>query len=257
MRPESAFLTNNTTGSYLVNIKRWLFGHRLCSVKQSRQGLSFVKDMVGGILQLLHAAAERLSLRALDTESPARVTQDLSDLLVHSRSLMHNAMPCCNCRPASRHGLRPASHLAPETDSDAPHHTESGHWKHDTASASQHPAGFSAVDRQQPVDAADRQQDTSHTEAHRGAKLMAGRQEEVAGQTQGQGQSGESGQGQSEETGQGQSEESGQGEMLLVEAAALGAASPGAVVRVPTSTVLSQADQIALRYQHQARHFLN
>lgn len=166
---------------------------------------------------------------------------------------MHNAMPCCNCRPASRHGLHPASHLAPETDSDAPHHTESGHWKHDTASASQHPAGFSAVDRQQPVDAADRQQDTSDTEAHRDAKLMAGKQEEVAGQTQGQNQ----GQGQSEEVGQGLSEELGQGEMLLVEAAALGAASPGAVVRVPTSTMLSQADQIALRYQHQARHVLN
>ncbi|DBB04488.1 TPA: hypothetical protein ACH3X1_012586 [Trebouxia sp. C0004] len=42
------------------------------------------------------------------------------------------------------------------------------------------------------------------------------------------------------------------GMMPLVEAAALGASSPGAVVRVPTSTTLSQADQIALRYQHQA-----
>ncbi len=42
------------------------------------------------------------------------------------------------------------------------------------------------------------------------------------------------------------------GTMPLVEAAALGASSPGAVVRVPTSTTLSQADQIALRYQHQA-----
>lgn len=52
--------------------------------------------------------------------------------------------------------------------------------------------------------------------------------------------------------GQSQNEDAGQGQMLLVEAAALGAASPGAVVRVPTSTVLSQADQIALRYQHQA-----
>ena len=41
--------------------------------------------------------------------------------------------------------------------------------------------------------------------------------------------------------------------MSLVEAAALAASSPGAVVRVPTSTVLSQADQIALRYQHQVR----
>lgn len=39
--------------------------------------------------------------------------------------------------------------------------------------------------------------------------------------------------------------------MSLVEAAALAASSPGAVVRVPTSTTLSQADQIALRYQHQ------
>lgn len=38
----------------------------------------------------------------------------------------------------------------------------------------------------------------------------------------------------------------------LVEAAALGASALGAVVRVPTSTALSQADQIALRYQHQA-----
>lgn len=44
-----------------------------------------------------------------------------------------------------------------------------------------------------------------------------------------------------------------EGETLpLVEAAALGASAPGAVVRVPTSTGLSQADQIALRYQHQA-----
>lgn len=42
------------------------------------------------------------------------------------------------------------------------------------------------------------------------------------------------------------------GTMPLVEAAALGASSPGAVVRVPTTTTLSQADQIALRYQHQA-----
>ena len=41
--------------------------------------------------------------------------------------------------------------------------------------------------------------------------------------------------------------------MSLVEAAALAASSPGAVVRVPTSTTLSQADQIALRYQHQVR----
>ncbi len=44
----------------------------------------------------------------------------------------------------------------------------------------------------------------------------------------------------------------GSGTMPLVEAAALGASSPGAVVRVPTSTALSQADQIALRYQYQA-----
>ncbi|KAL0018450.1 hypothetical protein WJX77_012272 [Trebouxia sp. C0004] len=43
------------------------------------------------------------------------------------------------------------------------------------------------------------------------------------------------------------------GMMPLVEAAALGASSPGAVVRVPTSTTLSQADQIALRYQHQVQ----
>ena len=43
--------------------------------------------------------------------------------------------------------------------------------------------------------------------------------------------------------------------MPLVEAAALGANSPGAVVHVPTSTVLSQADQIALRYQHQVSPF--
>lgn len=42
------------------------------------------------------------------------------------------------------------------------------------------------------------------------------------------------------------------GTMPLVEAAALGASLPGAVVRVPNSTTLSQADQIALRYQHQA-----
>ena len=49
-----------------------------------------------------------------------------------------------------------------------------------------------------------------------------------------------------------QEEEGMQGQMLVVEAAALGASSPGAVVRVPTSTVLSQADHIALRYQHQA-----
>ena len=41
--------------------------------------------------------------------------------------------------------------------------------------------------------------------------------------------------------------------MSLVEAVALAASSPGAVVRVPTSTTLSQADQIALRYQHQVR----
>lgn len=41
--------------------------------------------------------------------------------------------------------------------------------------------------------------------------------------------------------------------MSLVEAAALAASSPGAVVHVPTSTALSQADQIALRYQHQVR----
>lgn len=39
--------------------------------------------------------------------------------------------------------------------------------------------------------------------------------------------------------------------MTLVEAAALAASSPGAIVRVPTSTTLSQADQIALRYQNQ------
>ena len=39
--------------------------------------------------------------------------------------------------------------------------------------------------------------------------------------------------------------------MTPVEAAALGASSPGAVVRMPTSTALSQADQIALRYHHQ------
>lgn len=39
--------------------------------------------------------------------------------------------------------------------------------------------------------------------------------------------------------------------MMLVEAAALAASSPGAIVRVPTSTMLSQADQIALRYQNQ------
>ncbi|KAL0054000.1 hypothetical protein WJX82_002103 [Trebouxia sp. C0006] len=43
------------------------------------------------------------------------------------------------------------------------------------------------------------------------------------------------------------------GTMPLVEAAALGASSPGAIVRVPTSTTLSQADQIALRYQHQVQ----
>ena len=41
--------------------------------------------------------------------------------------------------------------------------------------------------------------------------------------------------------------------MSLVEAAALAASLPGAVVRVPTSTTLSQADQIALRYQQQVR----
>ena len=41
--------------------------------------------------------------------------------------------------------------------------------------------------------------------------------------------------------------------MTLVEAAALAASSPGAVVHVPTSTTLSQADQIALRYQNQVR----
>ena len=46
------------------------------------------------------------------------------------------------------------------------------------------------------------------------------------------------------------------GTMPLVEAAALGASSPGAVVRVPTSTTLSQADQIALRYQHQASNIV-
>ena len=46
------------------------------------------------------------------------------------------------------------------------------------------------------------------------------------------------------------------GTMPLVEAAALGASSPGAVVRVPTSTTLSQADQIALRYQHQASNLV-
>lgn len=54
-------------------------------------------------------------------------------------------------------------------------------------------------------------------------------------------------------------EEAGAGDrgmMPLVEAAALGASSPGAVVRVPTTTTLSQADQIALRYQHQASNSL-
>ena len=46
-------------------------------------------------------------------------------------------------------------------------------------------------------------------------------------------------------------ENSNSSSMSVVEAAALAASSPGAVVRVPTSTTLSQADQIALRYQHQ------
>ena len=40
--------------------------------------------------------------------------------------------------------------------------------------------------------------------------------------------------------------------MSVVRAAALAASSPGAIVKVPTSAALSQADQIALRYQYQA-----
>ena len=42
------------------------------------------------------------------------------------------------------------------------------------------------------------------------------------------------------------------GSMSVVRAAALAASSPGAIVKVPTSAALSQADQIALRYQYQA-----
>lgn len=56
--------------------------------------------------------------------------------------------------------------------------------------------------------------------------------------------------------GEGQMDDS-HNSMPLVEAAAIGASSPGAFVRVPTSTALSQADQIALRYHNQASNRIN
>ena len=125
--------------------------------------------------------------------------------------------------------------MAPEADSDATHHTHTqlSQWEDGTAAAQ--PEQGTDLGLQQP------QPDTSD-------RLLEGPEDRLMGSDLDRAaQEGEKG------TDQGQSEEAGQGQMLLVEAAALGAASPGAVVRVPTSTVLSQADQIALRYQHQAR----
>ena len=142
------------------------------------------------------------------------------------------------CRPASRHGLRPTSHMAPEANSDATYrtHTQLSQWEDGTAAAQPEQGTDLGLQQPQP-DASDRLLE-GPGDQQTGSDLDRAAQE---------GKKVEKG------TDQGQSEEAGQGQMLLVEAAALGAASPGAVMRVPTSTVLSQADQIALRYQHQAR----
>lgn len=136
------------------------------------------------------------------------------------------------CRPAGRHGPRAVSHLAAEADSGAHVHAQ-----HSIPATEQSQVDQEPAQQLQPVASGWQHEGPDEAVANVGKLDQEG----------GPGQNGEAGQGQWQNGGLGQ------GQMLLVEAAALGAASPGAVVRVPTSSVLSQADQIALRYQHQAR----
>lgn len=150
------------------------------------------------------------------------------------------------CRPESRQGQLPTSHLGSLRPSPAlpQEHAHAPDMQSGQAAAVH--TNWQSDDHPQQAAEGDSMQ------SQHAASLQSGTQsEQMAGSSSSNLPDGTVQQEGTQQQGVHAAADTTSSSMTVVEAAALAASSAGAIVRVPTSTTLSQADQIALRYQHQ------